>query len=239
MECTPRPTTAATAPGVSGQVAAKPLTERWQQPGLGRRYRRGGAAGRRAHKDGAQCRRLLTPLAGTGWLLDAPTGSGRLFEQLSGLPLRYLGIDISAEMLSAHPCPTRLVLARVEALPLADGAVDWVLCCRLLHHLPESDDWLLALRELRRVARQGVLFSFFDARSWPGWRARLRGQERDRAGRFYRSRATVSAWCRAAGLTKPHFEAQSGWFSAQTFALCRPAAVKHAFKGGSGLEAPA
>jgi SAM-dependent methyltransferase len=224
MECQPLQATDATARRVSDQANSERLADRWQRPGLGRLYRRSGAAGRRAHKDGAQCRRLLAPLAGTGWLLDAPSGSGRLFEQLSGLPLRYLGIDISAEMLSAHPRPERLVRARLEALPLADAAVDWAVCCRLLHHLPESEDWLVALRELRRVARRGVLFSFFDARSWPAWRARLRGRDRDRAGRRFRSRATVSAWCGAAGLTEPRFAAQSGWFSAQTFALCQPAA---------------
>jgi SAM-dependent methyltransferase len=216
MDCPPRQTPEA-------GTDLEGLAARWRTPGLGQRYRAQGAAGRRAHKDGEQCRRILTPLGGTGWLLDAPAGSGRLWNQLGTRPLRYVGLDISTDMLRAHPCPGRIVRARVDALPLADRSIDWVVCCRLLHHLSSAREWLLTLRELGRVARRGLLFSYFDASSWPAWRARLRGQRQDRAGRRYRSRAEITAWCLEAGLTAPRFEAQSGWFSAQAFALCQPA----------------
>jgi ubiquinone/menaquinone biosynthesis C-methylase UbiE len=144
-----------------------------------------------------------------------------LFPALSTLPLRYLGFDASESMLAAHPAGARICLARLERLPLADGSVDWVLCNRLLHHMPAGAALEGALAELWRVARRGLCFSWFDAHSWPAWRQRLCVRDRDRAGRFYLPQSAIAAACARAGLPRPEFRSQSGWFSAQAFALLR------------------
>jgi hypothetical protein len=164
---------------------------------------------------------LAASAAPGAWLLDCPAGSGRLFPALSTLPLRYLGLDASPSMLAAHPAGSRICLARLERLPLADRSIDWVLCNRLLHHMPAGPVLEGALAELWRVARRGLCFSWFDAHSWPAWRQRWRGRDRDRAGRFYLPRSAIAAACARAGLPRPEFRSQSGWFSAQSFALVR------------------
>lgn len=202
------------------------LAARWAGRAAGVRYRRDRGALRRAGKDGRSVHACLArELAGSdpesGWLLDCPAGSGRLFPALSRLPLRYLGLDASLPMLAAHPAGARTALARLERLPLLDHSVDWVVCNRLLHHLPAGPALEAALAELWRVARRGLCFSWFDARSWPAWRQRWRGQARDRAGRYFLPRSAIATACARAGLPAPQFRSQSGWFSAQSFALVR------------------
>lgn len=206
--------------------ALEELAARWASAAAGQRYRRARGALRRADRDGRSVRAWLAEeLAGSAghgaWLLDCPAGSGRLFPALAALPLRYLGLDASRPMLAAHPAGAHVCLARLERLPLADQSIDWVLCNRLLHHLPDGPALESALAELWRVARTGLCFSWFDARSWPAWRQRWRGRTRDPAGRFYLSRQNIAAACARAGLPPPEFRAQSGWFSAQSFALVR------------------
>ena len=99
-------------------------------------------------------------------LLDAGCGGGDVaaaagrWARRRGLVPHVVGVDAS---------PTIVALARrrvgrevdvrvgdVLALDLADGSVDVAMCSLVLHHF-EPDDAVLALRELRRISRRGVV----------------------------------------------------------------------------------
>jgi len=97
-------------------------------------------------------------------LLDVGTGEGDIPRAVAasadrlGVTLRLLGVE-------RHPAAARAardggriaaVLAEGGRLPFADGAVDFVICSKLLHHLPGAAGTAL-LREMDRVARRAAL----------------------------------------------------------------------------------
>ena len=110
----------------------------------------------------AAIRRLLAP----DWrdVLDVGTGGAdlprRLLRQMPAT--RVIGVDARAEVLELargwSPPDRRLQLrlADARALPFEDRSVDVAHCSLLIHHL-DPHDALVALRELRRVARRGVV----------------------------------------------------------------------------------
>jgi SAM-dependent methyltransferase len=79
--------------------------------------------------------------------------------------LRDRGIAVTTVDIDATCGPDDL--ASVTALPYDDAAFDVALCCEVLEHLP-FDAVPRALRELRRVARTGVVISVPDERPWTG-----------------------------------------------------------------------
>jgi malonyl-CoA O-methyltransferase len=103
------------------------------------------------HAEQDAMRALLPDLRGAV-VLDAASGTGRY-----GLLAREMGartvwaIDNSPHMLHANPLGQR-ALARLEALPLAAGAVDVVLCGMAIGHTPHLT---AALAEMARVLRPG------------------------------------------------------------------------------------
>jgi SAM-dependent methyltransferase len=118
----------------------------------------------------AAIRRLLPD--GNGEVLDVGTGGGDLPRRLLRvLPrARVIATDARREVLDLARawCPddVRLQVRRadVRSLPFADGSVDVVHCSLLLHHLDPADA-RVALREMRRVARRGVVVN--DLRRGP------------------------------------------------------------------------
>ena len=124
-----------------------------------------------------------TPAAHPATVLDIGTGNAQLLRQLHswsqrhGRDLRLLGCDLSAPVLhvaqrETYRVPIHLVRCDAELLPLADGAVDVVMCVQALHHFKrDAADRLV--RECVRVARVGVIISDLR-RSYPAyWGARL------------------------------------------------------------------
>jgi SAM-dependent methyltransferase len=94
-------------------------------------------------------------------IIDAPCGSGVAFRALrAGQRVRYLGYDLSAEMLrrarrraeKLRLNQVELVEADVESLPLDDGSADLFLSYFGLHCLPDP---AAALREAARCLRPG------------------------------------------------------------------------------------
>jgi len=86
-------------------------------------------------------------------------------------------------------------------LPLADNAVDVVLCSRLVHHIPERESRVQIMREFARVARVGVVVSFFDATSWNAWKRRRKVKRTGKTGgRHAMTRAECNDEARDAGL---------------------------------------
>lgn len=91
-------------------------------------------------------------------VLDAGCGYGACFDELRRRGARTVGIDRSAAIVEMAPrpgCtgfPFGLGVGDLQAIPIADGAVDRVLANYVLFHVPNL---ALALREIRRVLRPG------------------------------------------------------------------------------------
>lgn len=119
-----------------------------------------GEAGRR-HKQRRRLEVLQEAMRRVGTaplrVLDVGCGDGYAAAALLGsVPYRsYVGVDLSpAKLLAAAsrlPRSTSL-MADAEALPVADGTVDCVLCLETLEHLPSPER---ALQEILRVLAPG------------------------------------------------------------------------------------
>jgi ubiquinone/menaquinone biosynthesis C-methylase UbiE len=104
---------------------------------------------------------------------------------LAEFDVSVVAMDTSAAMLQEgrrHAAifhrPYGMIVGSAFDIPLPDDAVDIVLCARLLHHFPDARPRLDILAELARVARYGVIISFFDATSYYGWRRRRRNMKK-------------------------------------------------------------
>jgi ubiquinone/menaquinone biosynthesis C-methylase UbiE len=96
-------------------------------------------------------------LAGAEVVADIGCGNGLYLAELArrGHRGRLVGVDLSAGMLAvtrARVPAAGLAVGDAAALPLADGAADVTLALHMLHHVP---DRAAAVRELRRVTRDG------------------------------------------------------------------------------------
>jgi len=117
--------------------------------------------------------RLLRRIGPLESVLDCPCGAGRFLPLLAGEADRVFALDQSRALLLLARAG-RAAVGDAGALPLRDGAVDAVVCLRLLHHFPEAADRRRILAEAARVARKGVVVSFADADTWKGRRMRSR-----------------------------------------------------------------
>lgn len=141
-------------------------------------------------------------------VLDCPSGTGRFLPTLASLNVSVIAMDASDAMLregrKQHALfkepPVELVGSAFD-IDLPDNAVDVVLSARLLHHIADRDDRLKILREFARVARVGVVISFFDSGSYRAWRfeRKLRRSGKP-GGRHAISRAACAEEAVAAGL---------------------------------------
>ncbi len=157
------------------------------------------------------------PRGATLSLLDIGTGAGDIPRAVQahaaglGITVRLLGIE-------RHPAAARCarnggalapVLADGGRLPFPDGAVDLVLCVKLLHHL-QGRAGAAVLREMDRVARLGALVA--DIRRSPlaaagiwlaSWPMRFHpATRRDAVISVFRgfTAAELGAACRGAGV---------------------------------------
>jgi SAM-dependent methyltransferase len=104
-------------------------------------------------------------------VLDIGTGAGDFARRLlRARAARVIAADVRPEVLAivrrnlADTNGVTLMQADVLALPLADGEVDVAHASMLLHHLDPAEV-VRALREMRRVARRGVVVN--DLRRGP------------------------------------------------------------------------
>jgi SAM-dependent methyltransferase len=110
-------------------------------------------------------------------IVDLATGGGDFPRAMAawarqrGLRTRVLATDLNPQILNlaARDAPSGVEFAVADArrLPFDDGAFDVATCSLLLHHL-EPDDAVLMLKEMRRVARRGVIVNDL-LRSWVGY----------------------------------------------------------------------
>lgn len=96
-------------------------------------------------------------------VLDVPVGTGRFLPCYREAGLRCYGLDISRDMLreagraaEAEGMGRGLVQGEAEALPLANGSVDFVVCARLMNWVP-LPALIEMLSEFKRVARYGLI----------------------------------------------------------------------------------
>lgn len=155
-------------------------------------------------------------------VLDAPCGTGRLRGVFERRGLRYVGVDVSWPMLREARSGEGggLVMAVVDRLPFRDDSFDTVLCCRLLHHLAETQETEAVVRELVRVAHRMVIVSFWDRASLHAWRARvgLRRAEGP-SGRRALSKRILKRLFESAGAEVVAFHHSFRFVSQQTFAV--------------------
>ena len=109
--------------------------------------------GGRVHAHDASLYELLPPA--TGLTIDVGCGEGRLARELRSRGYDVTGYDASeslvAEARAADPAG-RYEVARIDALPPADEAVQLALCVNVLPHV---HDLTAAARELARVLAPG------------------------------------------------------------------------------------
>ncbi len=93
-------------------------------------------------------------------VLEVGPGSGLVSDWLRRAGVETTTIDID-------PALGADVMGSVTQMPFEAGSFDVVLCSEVLEHLP-WEDAERALRELRRVARSGVVLSVPDDTPWLG-----------------------------------------------------------------------
>ena len=154
-------------------------------------------------------------------VLDVPCGTARLRPVIETHAARWVGLDVSLSMLSAAAAPAGALLrGDVEALPFADGAFEAVVCCRLLHHLHDTDCFQRTVNELVRVSRRVVLASFWDAASLPARHRRAFPHHgRRRQGRIAHAKPYVALAFAQAGAEVVGFRHTLRFFSRQTFVI--------------------
>jgi SAM-dependent methyltransferase len=163
------------APGASYAMTA----ERFATPKAADVYsKRHGGHARDQREQGCIARALEGVPAGAK-VLDLPCGAGRLAKMLAGKGFALTEADYSQHMVDraraaweatmtsgaapeGNP-PVRFEQRDVMATGYADGEFDVVICNRLLHHFIEGPTRVAALKELRRISKERVVVSFFNA----------------------------------------------------------------------------
>ncbi len=131
-------------------------------------------------------------------VLDCPSGTGRFLPSLASLSVSVIAMDTSAAVLregrkhhALFKEPPVELVGSALSIALPDNAVDVVLCSRLLHHIGDPQERSIILGELARVARLGVVISFFDSGSFRAWRRASKARRTGRiGGRHAMSRET-------------------------------------------------
>ncbi len=186
---------------------------------------------------------VLLPLLASlppGRALDAACGTGRVSARLAAAGHDVLGVDTTAEMLAiarGRVPAARFAEGRLEALPVADGSFDLVVCCLALDHCASI---ARPIAEIARAARPGGRVILTDIH--PSM-VHLGGQaayvDEDGAWAFVRAhphvhgdylRAFAAAGLAVDDLLEP--PPNQGWFEAQETAWNEaPEAFRQAFEG--------
>jgi ubiquinone/menaquinone biosynthesis C-methylase UbiE len=100
----------------------------------------------------------------SGTVLDVPLGTGRFLGAYARHGLCVHGVDTSADMLAiaTRNGAVNVTIGNILALDIADGAVDAVVCTRMLNWFTAAE-MATALAEVARVSRRWVVVSLATA----------------------------------------------------------------------------
>lgn len=118
---------------------------------------------------------------GGALILDAPCGYGRFSRLLLDKGVRLVSSDLAFHMVE-RAVEKKEGLRHVggaaadfrRGLPFKPGVFDYVFSIRLFHHLHPEEDRGAVLREFARVAKEGVILSFYRARGLHALQRKLR-----------------------------------------------------------------
>ena len=164
-----------------------------------------------------------------GLALDLPCGYGRLCPIVRELGIPVVESDWSFPLLTAArtiqarryglESAQNYVRATALALPFSGGAFEFVLSARLSHHIRDHEQRLQHLRELLRVSRRWLMFTYFDAGS-------IKNRMHEARRRFHGKRAKwtltfeeVQAVGRAEGFEVVRWAWISRFFSGHRYVL--------------------
>jgi SAM-dependent methyltransferase len=114
-------------------------------------------------------------------VVDIPCGSGRFFEIFSKARKLTMA-DYSQNMLGVceekfgTPDNVEFVEGEISSLLLSDNSADLCFCMRLFHHMKTDEVRLGVLRELARVSKKYVAFSFYNQNCLRFYWRRIRGK---------------------------------------------------------------
>jgi ubiquinone/menaquinone biosynthesis C-methylase UbiE len=107
---------------------------------------------------------MLSDLPSGSIVFDCPCGTGRFFSFYHLRGLKFVGMDISPDMLMqaanrvVDPSMCDLMEGDIRATGGADKIVDASVMCRLTRWL-SPDDCVLALKELQRITKSKIIFT--------------------------------------------------------------------------------
>lgn len=111
--------------------------------------------------------KVLREIKEEGLVLDVPCGTGRLVPLFSGRSYKWVGADISFEMMEvARRRPeaqnNRMGNVRLDSehMPFKPGSFDCVASIRFIYHVPTGDGRVAMLREMARVSKKWVLIDY-------------------------------------------------------------------------------
>jgi ubiquinone/menaquinone biosynthesis C-methylase UbiE len=112
-------------------------------------------------------RRIFAHVGPRNRLLDLPSGTGRMFDEIGKAAASTVECDYSREMLklcreNIAGAPSRFVTASCFHMPYRDGAFDCVFSARLMHHIPDRSERVRFIAEMARVSSAWVVTTYFD-----------------------------------------------------------------------------
>ncbi len=165
------------------------------------------------HKELHALQRALSRISGAS-VLDGPCGTGRIHEVLAQRFVEVASMDSSESMLRVHQRNSSsgvLCCGNIFNLPFADASFDWVVCYRLFHHIQNHEQRVALLKSVRRVGRQGIVFS-----AWIDTPVNRRRGSRRRS----LTRKDIDVICTEAGLKITHIDFASWPFQPKCVVTC-------------------
>jgi ubiquinone/menaquinone biosynthesis C-methylase UbiE len=100
-------------------------------------------------------------------MLDVPCGTGRLAPLVLHNGFRWIGADISFEMIEVARRKTKVfknvagnVRLEAEHMPFKSGSIGCVASIRFIYHVPTSEERITILRELGRISKKWVIIDY-------------------------------------------------------------------------------
>ena len=163
--------------------------------------------------------------------LDLPCGYGRLYPVLHDLGASIVEADWSFHLLQAarglhadqpnSTPPTGYVRATALRLPFKDRTFGVVLSVRLCHHIRDHEERVAYLREIMRVSREWLVFTYFDSDSIKNRTHELRRRFNGKRSKWTLALDEVQRLSSAAGFAVVESVWMSKFFSGHRYVLLR------------------